>query len=59
MSNKFRYLLFPENIYVINLEGPDGEELSVEILGIDILSRIQRDYSLQNNAEKLDKSDDR
>jgi hypothetical protein len=57
MENKFKYLLFPDKIYVLTFEGFDGKEFSVEVMGRDILSQIRRNYAIDNMLEDLDKPD--
>lgn len=54
MSNKFKHILFPEQIYLVEFIDLDGSILTVEILGSDIISQIRRRYVLDKVLEELD-----
>jgi hypothetical protein len=41
--SKFKYLIFPENVYVI-----DYGEFKAEILGSEILSRVKKEFYLEH-----------
>lgn len=55
MSNKFRYLLFPDQIYLVEFTDYDGKIFQVEIPGNEIVAKLRREYALDNFLEKLDK----
>lgn len=55
MNNKFKYLLFPDQTYLVEFTDYDGKIFQVEIPGDEIVAKLRREYALDNFLEKLDK----
>jgi hypothetical protein len=49
-QSKFKYILSPENTYVL-----DYGDFTAEVKGSDIMAFMRRDFYLQNLLEDLDK----
>jgi hypothetical protein len=47
MDNKFRYIIFPDNIYKVSLL-QNGEPVDVEVPGRFILDQLQRTHDLDS-----------
>ena len=58
MESKFRYILFPDNVYRLTFQDYSGNDFTVEVLGEDILNQIRRNYALDNFLESLDNPED-
>lgn len=54
MSNKFKYILFPDEIYLVEFIDFDGNPFTTEILGSDIIEQIRRRHALDKILEELD-----
>ncbi len=54
MSNKFKYILFPDQIYLVEFIDFDGNPFTTEILGSEIIGQIRRSYVLDKILEELD-----
>lgn len=54
MSNKFKYVLFPDQTYIVEFEDFEGNPFKVEIPGTDIINRIRRQYALDKIVKDLD-----
>jgi hypothetical protein len=48
VESKFRYLLFPDNVYRLTFHDHSGNELIVDALGKDILDQVKSNYVLDN-----------
>tara|TARA_R110001606_G_scaffold284627_2_gene432881 strand:+ start:350 stop:517 length:168 start_codon:yes stop_codon:yes gene_type:complete len=48
MENKFRYILFPDNIYKVTLKDSENNPIEVEVPGRFILSQLQRTYDIDS-----------
>lgn len=46
--DKFKYLLNPDNLYIIVFEGYRGEPVSAEVRGSDIIAKLRREYLLED-----------
>lgn len=54
MSNKFKHILFPDQIYLVEFIDFDGNPFTTEILGSEIIGQIRRSYVLDKILEELD-----
>jgi len=52
--NKFKYLLSPENIYLVVFDESAGVPSGLEILGSDIISILQEKYLINNSTLDLE-----
>jgi hypothetical protein len=53
--NNFKYILFPDQTYIITFEGFDGKPFKAEVPGIEIVQALRRSYALDKFIEELDK----
>jgi hypothetical protein len=51
--DKFKYLLSPDNLYIVVFDGYRGEPVTAEIRGSDIIARLRREYLLEDLIENL------
>jgi hypothetical protein len=56
--NKFKYILFPDNTYSITFKDSEGQNVSVEIKGTEIINQIKKMYALDKNLNLLDSDDE-
>ena len=56
--NKFKYLLSPENVYVVALQDSEGNDFLAHIKGVDIVNLLSSQYALGKFSYKVDKDDD-
>jgi hypothetical protein len=52
--NKFKYLLSPENIYLVVFDESAGVPSGLEILGSDIISILQEKCLINNSTLDLE-----
>lgn len=52
--DKFKYILSPDNVYILIFEGYRGEPVKAEIKGSDIIARLRRDYLLDDMLDNMD-----
>lgn len=58
MDKKFRYIIFPDNIYQITVEDYDLNPYTFEVTGEEIAAVLRRQALLDRQFEQLDfKSD--
>jgi hypothetical protein len=58
--DKFKYILHPDNVYIIVFEGYRGEPVTAEIKGSEIISKLRREYLLEDlilNMENDERED--
>lgn len=46
--DKFKYILSPDNVYIILLEGWNGEQVKAELKGSTIIEHLRREYLLEH-----------
>ena len=51
--DKFKYILNPDNVYILVFEGYRGEPVKAEIKGSDIIARLRRDYLLDDMLDSM------
>lgn len=51
--DKFKYILNPDNVYILIFEGYRGEPVKAEIKGSDIIARLRRDYLLDDMLDSV------
>lgn len=56
MENKFRYVLFPDNIYKVVVDDYDGNPYMFEISGREIISHIRREALLEKQFSEIDEA---
>lgn len=57
--NKFKYLLSPENVYIVTLQDSEGNDFTAHIKGVDIITQLSSQHALGKFEYKLDKDDDK
>ena len=57
--NKFKYLLSPENVYIVTLQDSEGNDFTAQIKGVDIITQLSSQYALGKFEYRLDKDDDK
>jgi hypothetical protein len=46
--DKFKYILHPDNVYIVVFDGYRGEPVKAEIKGSEIISKLRREYLLED-----------
>lgn len=54
MSNKFKYVLFPDQTYIVEFTDFEGNPFKAEIPGEQIISRLRKEYALKKFIKDLD-----
>ena len=54
MISKFRYLLFPDNIYKIVVQDYDGNPYSTEMSGRDIIAHLRKYILLDKQLAEME-----
>ena len=57
-TNKFRYIIFPENIYKITVDDYDGNPYTFEVSGEDIALHFRREKLLDRQFDELYNDDE-
>lgn len=58
MSNKFKYILFADQTYIVKFNDLDGNLYTIEIEGKEIIHKIRRQYILDKVLESIDNKED-
>ena len=58
MNSKFRYIIFEDNIYSLELRDYYGNPFTVELSGKEILDQVQRMYASEEFLNELDNKKD-
>jgi hypothetical protein len=58
--DKFKYILNPDNVYIIVFDGYRGEPVKAEIKGSEIIAKLRREYLLEDLmlSEERDERED-
>lgn len=46
--DKFKYILHPDNVYIVVFDGYRGEPVRAEIKGSEIIAKLRREYLLED-----------
>ena len=52
--DKFKYILHPDNLYIIVFDGYRGEPVTAEVRGSEIIAKLRREYLLEDLMKQLD-----
>lgn len=55
--NNFKYILFPEQTYIISFEGSGGKTFTNEVYGKDIIEVLISSNALSESEQRLDKDE--
>lgn len=53
--DKFKYILSPDNVYIIVFDGYRGEPVTAEVRGSEIIAKLRREYLLEDLINNLEK----
>jgi hypothetical protein len=52
MTNKFRYILFSDQTYLVEIIDLNNKPLTIEISGQEIVDKLSKDYAIDKLAKQ-------